>query len=204
MDLKERIILSSLELFFRHGIKRITMDDIARHLAISKKTIYSFFDDKDEIVHLSCQNYLLSNKCDFENLGEASKDAIHEIILTMEKLQHMFSIMNPVLFEDMQKYYPKTWQLYLQFKEKNVTKVIEDNLRKGIDQQLYRNDINIKILVKLRIEEITMGMNTAVFPHQKFKPQDVQVALLDHFLHGIVTVKGHRLINKYKNIKDED
>jgi hypothetical protein len=122
----------------------------------------------------------------------------------MEKLQDMFTTINPALFEDLQKFYPRVWSMYVQFKDKHVAEVIERNLLKGIEQKLYRPDINIKILVKLRIEEITLGMNTNVFPLKNFKTQDVQVALLDHYLHGIVTVKGHKLINKYKNITDEE
>ncbi len=204
MELKERILEASMELFFTHGIKRITMDDIARHLAVSKKTLYASFDDKDQIIHECCHNYLDNSRCDFMQMEQQSKDAIHEIFLTMEKLQDMFSHINPVLFEDLQKFYPRTWNLYLQFKEKHVSEVIEKNLIKGIEQKLYRPDINIKILVKLRIEEITLGLNTAIFPLRKFKPHEVQVALLDHFLHGIVTVRGHKLINKYKNIIDEE
>ncbi len=204
MDIRERILESGLELFLAHGVRRITMDDIARHLSVSKKTIYACFDDKDEIVSECCQGYLKNSRCEFEHVETESKDAIHEIFLTMEKLQSMFTTINPALFEDLQKFYPRVWSMYVQFKDKHVAEVIERNLLKGIEQKLYRPDINIKILVKLRIEEITLGMNTTVFPLKSFITKDVQIALLDHFLHGIVTVKGHKLINKYKNITDEE
>ncbi|HRE23542.1 MAG TPA: TetR/AcrR family transcriptional regulator [Bacteroidia bacterium] len=204
MDIRERILESGLELFLAHGVRRITMDDIARHLSVSKKTIYACFDDKDEIVSECCQGYFKNSRCEFEHVETESKDAIHEIFLTMEKLQSMFTTINPALFEDLQKFYPRVWSMYVQLKDKHVAEVIERNLLKGIEQKLYRPDINIKILVKLRIEEITLGMNTTVFPLKSFITKDVQIALLDHYLHGIVTVKGHKLINKYKNITDEE
>lgn len=204
METKERIIGAALELFFRHGVKRITMDDIARHLSVSKKTIYGFFTDKDEIVQQACAMQLNKDKCEFETVDNGHKDAVLEIMEKMKHLHEMFSVMNPVLFDDLQKFHPKTWQMYLKFKDENLSLMIEKNLRKGIEQKLYRPDINIKIMVKLRIEEVSLGMNVSVFPPNKFYQPDVQVALLDHFLHGIVTVKGHKLINKYKNIKDED
>lgn len=105
-----------------------------------------------------------NSRCEFQHVETESKDAIHEIFLTMEKLQDMFTTINPALFEDLQKFYPRVWSMYVQFKDKHVAEVIERNLLKGIEQKLYRPDINIKILVKLRIEEITLGMNTNVFP----------------------------------------
>lgn len=204
MEIKERIIQAALELFFRHGIRRVTMDDIAGHLSVSKKTIYSCFEDKNEIVKKACENYLSENRCILDQYASQSKDAIHEIMLTMQKLNEMFSVLNPALFEDLQRFHPQAWKLYQNFREKNIAATIEGNLKRGISEQLYRADINLKILVKLRIEEITMGMNPLVYPQPTFKVHDVQLALLDYFLHGIVTMKGHKLINKYKNISDED
>jgi len=204
MEIKDRILTESLGMFFRQGIRRVTMDDIANHLAVSKKTIYSCFKDKDEIVQKACESFLNENRCMLKEYSQESKDAIHEIIISMQKLHETFSNLNPVLFDDMQRYYPKTWKLFLKFKEESIAATIEKNLKKGIAEQLYRPDINLKILVRLRLEEVAMGMNAEVFPPSQFKIHEVQLALLDHFLHGIVTVKGHRLINKYKNITDED
>ena len=83
-------------------------------------------------------------------------------------------------------------------------RMVEDNLRKGISQGLYRRDINIPVIARLRIEEVEMGMNPEMFPSQQFRLADVQIALFDHFLHGITTLKGHRLINKYKQITEEE
>ena len=78
------------------------------------------------------------------------------------------------------------------------------NLKKGIAQGLYRSEIDTKIMARLRIEEVDLAMNPAVFPPDKFNLTVVQVALLDHFLHGILTIKGHKLINKYKQVIEEE
>ena len=92
MDIRERILESGLELFLAHGVRRITMDDIARHLSVSKKTIYACFDDKDEIVSECCQGYLKNSRCEFQHVETESKDAIHEIFLTMEKLRWILKV----------------------------------------------------------------------------------------------------------------
>ncbi|MFM7727612.1 MAG: hypothetical protein ACKO7B_12980, partial [Flavobacteriales bacterium] len=76
--------------------------------------------------------------------------------------------------------------------------------RRGIRSGLYRKDIDVKILARLRLEEVEMGYNPKTYPPSRFNIPDVQLALLDHFLHGIVTIKGHRLINRYKHIQEEE
>ena len=204
METKERIIEAANELFYRHGVKRITMDDIAQHLSVSKKTIYSFFNDKDEIVQTVCTMNLNQNKCEFEEISINAKDAVHEITECMKRVSTMFSVINPVMFYDLQKFYPKSWQMFHKFRQEHMMNLFEKNLKHGIKDGLYRSDINIKILARLRMEEIVMAMNPEIFSPHKYNHRQVQLELLDHFLHGIVTLKGHKLIHKYQQTEIEN
>ena len=77
-------------------------------------------------------------------------------------------------------------------------------MEKGKKQGLVRADVNTKIMARLRMEEIEMGFSPEKFPPDKFKIVDVQLALIEHFLYGICTLKGHKLINKYKQVVEED
>jgi AcrR family transcriptional regulator len=191
-------------LFYQYGIRSITMDDIAKHLSISKKTIYQFFEEKDEIVGACCTGDLKDHGCRMEDITKNSKDAVHEIIECMNYLGEMFSGMNPNLFYDLQKFHPDSWKSFRNFKEQKLMQMVENNLRRGIKEELYRPDINIKVLAKLRIEQVELAMNPNVFPPVKFNLKEVQLAILDHFIHGITTIKGHKLINKYKKISEEE
>lgn len=204
MDIKERILAASHELFFKFGIKSITMDDIARHLAISKKTIYQFYKDKNEIVEKFTDEILKNHQAQFDKISVESKNAIHEMIEIMKYMEPVFRHMNPNLFYDMQKYHRNAWKKFREFKEGCVMGKVEENMQKGIAQGLYRNNINTKIMARLRIEEVEMAMNPEVFTSEMFDLPSVQISLLDHFLHGITTIKGHKLINKYKQIEEEE
>ncbi|HRH03930.1 MAG TPA: TetR/AcrR family transcriptional regulator [Bacteroidia bacterium] len=204
METQERIEFAAQELFYRFGIKSVTMDDIAKHLSISKKTIYSFFEDKDQIVSTLCKKDLHNRECKFTQIAEESKNAIDEILLMMKYMSEMFSGMNPNLFYDMQKYHPKAWKSFRTFKEEKVLKMVIENLKKGIEQGLYRKDMDIRIIAKLRVEQVEMAFNPVLFPPDKYKPVAVQMQLLDHFMHGISTLKGHKLVNKYKHLIEEE
>lgn len=203
-DTRERIMQAAHDLFYKYGIRSITMDDIAKHLSISKKTIYQFFEEKDHIVGACCNGDLKDHGCRMEDITKNSKDAVHEMIECMKYLGEMFSAMNPNLFYDLQKFHPDSWKAFRNFKQEKLMKMVETNLRRGISEGLYRPDINIKVLAKLRIEEVELGMNPVVFPPGKFNLKEVQLAILDHFIHGITTLKGHKLINKYKKINEEE
>ncbi len=195
---RERILLAAQELFYSYGIRSITMDDIARHLSISKKTIYHFFNDKQEIVQMLCRLDCETNESRMQSIAVNSADAIDEVLQSMDFLSDMLSKMNPNLIYDLQKYHPESWKEFNAFREQHLLGTVEANLKKGIRQGLYRSDINIKIIARLRVEEVQMGLNPALFTPSKFNIHEVQLALLEHFLYGILTLQGIRLLGKYK------
>jgi AcrR family transcriptional regulator len=201
--MKEKILKASEELFFRYGIKNITMDEIARHLGMSKKTIYQFFRDKDELVHSLIVVKLEEDKIIFTKTYEESANIVEEVFTIMKNLRDIIGNMNPVIFHELHKYYPETWKEYVTFKNNFILENIEKCLKKGQEQGLVRNDINIKILARMRLENLDMGFFGNVFPVDKFSMLDVQLAMTEHFLYGVCTLKGHKLINKYKNIIEE-
>ncbi len=204
MDTKSKILNGAEELFFKYGIKSVTMEDIAKHLGISKKTIYQFYSDKNELVEIFMAERLKENEHECRLIAKNAANVIEIFFALMEHLGVMFSNMNPKLFYDLQKYHPTTWKLFKQFKEGFIELMVQDSLKRGMKEGFVRKDINTKIIARLRMEEVEMGFNPELFPPNKFKIIDVQLALLDHFLHGVCTLKGHKLINKHKQVTEEE
>ena len=204
MKTEDRIIQAAGDLFFRHGIKSITMDEIATHLGISKKTIYQFFNDKNAIVEGLTDLEMDHQQEEMETVRASSVNAVDEIFKIMNCVSRTFIRINANVFYDMQKYHPSSWQRFHDFKEMKMMGFVEENLKSGIREDLYRKDINVKIMAKYRMEQVGMAFNPTIFPPDKYNIKDVQMILLDHFVHGITTLKGHKLINKYKEIKEEE
>ncbi|GAB4135714.1 MAG: TetR/AcrR family transcriptional regulator [Bacteroidia bacterium] len=204
METKDRILQGSLELFFRFGIKSVTMDDIAKHLSMSKKTIYQFFKDKDEIVHTLMEKDLQNHMCEFSEIFKNSNNVVEEVFGHMRKMHRIFSNINPNIFYDLRKYHPKTWEIFHKFRSEYAYKMIYESIVRGKEQGLVRKDVNPEILAKLRVEQIDMGFNPLIFPPDKFNILEVQLNMTEHFLYGICTLKGHKLINKHKEIIEEE
>lgn len=112
--------------------------------------------------------------------------------------------MNPSVLFEVQKYYPRAFELFTEHKEKCIYAMLAENLKKGIEKGLYRKELNVEIITVLRMEQVQMALNPEVFPPGKYTLQEIQLQFIEHFLFGICTLKGHKLINKYKQINEED
>jgi len=203
MEIRDRIIHKSHELFLRYGVKSITMDDIAKPMGISKKTIYQFFKDKNELVHSVVNKILEVQQNTIKTIHATATDPIAEVLKLSDFIKETMQDMGMSVMYELEKYHPVTYLLIEEFKEKCVSDMIIKNLAKGIEMGLYRGDIDVNVLAKLRVQEIQMGFNSTLFPSSKYTVQQVQLELLNHFIYGICTLKGHKLINKYKHIEEE-
>lgn len=193
-----RILAGAEELFIRYGIKSVTMDDLARHLGMSKKTIYSEFPDKNTIVVQLVGSSVREHFHQMEAMADTARDSVEEIMLMMRYTNEIFGSVNPNVFYDMQRHHPEAWQTFRRFKDEFILNQITRNLENGRNQGLYRSDFNIRIIAQLRLEQVESVLNPLHFPPEKFNLKDVNFQLLEHFLFGICTLKGHKLILKYK------
>ncbi len=203
MSQTERIILGGEELFLKAGIKSVTMDDIARHLGMSKKTIYQFFRDKNELVIALVQKKLKEDEDQMEEIVSKSGNVIEGMINMMKCSEDIFSRINPVVIHDLQKYHPDAWKQFQNFKSGVMVQTLEELLKKGIEQGYIRADIDVKIIARMRMLQVEMGFNTAIFPHSEFNVWKVQQQFHEHFNYGICTLEGYKLLNEYRNLHEQ-
>ncbi len=195
--MKEKIIEGANQLFMRYGVRSVTMDDIASHLAISKKTIYQFFKNKDELVTTVSTAHMEMEKSEFEHIEETSDNAIIEIIEVSVCFRNHMKEFNPKLLFELKKYHPVAWAVYTRFKLEFVKGHIERNIVKGIAEGYYREEIDPEILALHRIEQVEMIFDDRIFPKDKHDFAAVQMQLFDHFIHGLLTNKGREIFNQY-------
>lgn len=198
MEPKERIQKKAHEMFLRYGIRSISMDDIASKLGMSKKTIYQFFSDKDELVDAVMGDEVARTQHDCEFCKKNARDAIDEIILTLEQLYDQFSQLNPMVLYDAEKFHPSAFEIFRIMKEEYLLQVIAHNIRRGIKEELYRADINVETMSRFRVETMMVPFAMAASSPTKFNLADVTRETMEHFLFGLSTLKGHKLIIKYK------
>jgi AcrR family transcriptional regulator len=200
MENTEAYILSEAEkLFMKFGIKSVTMDDIAKQLSMSKKTIYTYYKDKNELVSKLIAKMLHEDECQMSACTKSAENAIEEVFLCMNFLKDMLSKVNPTVFYDLQKYHLQAHQLMVNFHHTYVYNTIKSGLEKGIKQQIFRSDINTEILSRLRVSQINWAFDCEMVRNGNYSLYEVIIETTLHFLFGISTLSGHILINQYKN-----
>jgi TetR/AcrR family transcriptional regulator, cholesterol catabolism regulator len=199
MEPKERILEKADELFNRYGIRSVSMDDIAAQLGMSKKTLYQYYADKDELVTGVFSAIMENNKNGCTESRKIAENALHEVFLSFDRVQEMFANMNPAVLFDMEKYHPGCFKKFKEFQNGFMYQMIKSNIERGVVEGLYREDIDIDILTRYRIHSIMMSFNPEMFPNNRTHLLHIEQQLLEVFLNGIATPKGQKLIQKYKN-----
>ena len=204
MEIKDRILQHAQTLFMRNGIKSVSMDDIAADMAMSKKTLYKWFENKDQIVMGVINQHLNSAQRECTSVIQSAESAIDELFRMMEWMKQEFTNVHPSIFYDLQKFHAEAWQLWLGHKHEFILTQIIDNLRRGIAEGLFRADLDVDVLARLRLAQIELQFDASLYPPRQFGAERVSVAFIEHFMLGIATLKGHRLINQYRHVTDEE
>ena len=198
--MKEKIIQKSTELFLRLGFKSVTMDDIANEMAISKKTIYTYFKNKTQLVkECTC--------CVFHSIT----DGIDEICaLEQNPIKELYEIKRFVTgkLEDensspqyqLQKYYPEINEKLKETHFEKMMGITRKNLHKGIEMGLYRSNMNVELIARFYFLGIHGIKDQNLFPIEKFPTKFITEEYLEYHLRGIVTKEGFQTLNKF--IKD--
>lgn len=197
MEPKERISAKAEELFMQFGIRSVSMDDIAHSLGMSKKTLYQYYADKDELVNAMIDNHIKEMQTDCEGCREAANNAIHEIFITMERIVDDLGSINPMVLYDLEKFHYKAFQRFKEHKDKYLFRIVRNNIEWGVREGLYRDDIDVEIMSKFRIESMMIPFNVSVFPPGKYNLGHISEMIIQNFAYGLATIKGHQLIQQY-------
>ena len=201
--MKETILSSVADLYLKYGIRSVSMDDLAHHQGISKKTLYQYFEDKNDLVNLVTSKLLDERMNEYRCAIEGSINAIDELFSVSKLMRKHFSEINPALMYDLQKYYTQAWELFLKHENEVVYRMVVNNLERGKSEHYFRMDLNVNVLAKIRVEQIHLSFDERIFPKDEFNFTDVQLQLFDHFLHGVLTETGLELYKNYQKKNNE-
>lgn len=193
---QEKWLKRTGEMFFRYGIKSLTMDDVARELGISKKTLYTFVENKDDLVCKVIERYIEDDRQLCEVQFKQAANAIEEMFIVIEtNAQQMEQMKSNVIF-DLQKYHRDAWEKMERFQHGFLYEVVRANLERGVAEGLYRTDFDIDIVTRLHIAASFQLFDESFFPAPSYKKDHVFREYLMHYLHGIVSEKGLKLIKE--------
>lgn len=200
----EHIIEKVSQLYQKYGIKSITMDDVSRELGISKKTLYSFVANKDELVERFVDYLLDERNCEMGKIFDMNYNAIEELLIVTDHLIKMLKNYNPATVYDLKKYYPQQYERLQKVRIDNMYKALLSNLRKGKSQGYYRSELNEDIIAKIYVSRMVSNLNSNVFSMEELSSEVFINEMMTYHIHGIANAQGIEFLDtviKNKSIK---
>lgn len=197
MDEKKLEILERASaVYLKYGIKTVTMDDLARELGISKKTIYKFFDDKNDLICSIIELKVQMDAAICVNCMQNSENAIDDLFNLSKLVIEHFSNINPAVFYDLRKYHPDAWDIMEKHKWDFLLSLIKDNVERGKRENIYREELQPEIVAKLYVAASDAVLNSKIFPWPEFRFQEVYLQMIHIQIHGLINEKGRNYLNQ--------
>ena len=202
LEQKEQQFLEQVDkLFLSCGIKSLTMDDIARELGISKKTLYQYCTDKEDLLIKSFSHYFKCEETFQQAIWAKNLNAIDEMFEVSKHVSEMLKNLHPSVHYDLRKYYPEAWKIFSEYRKNFLLKCVSDNMEKGKKEGLYRANLNIPIVARIHIARIDVIFDGELFPASQFNFAEVFFELIRYHIRGIASPQGiEYFMDKIKTI----
>jgi AcrR family transcriptional regulator len=188
------ILKKVLFLYRKYGIRSVTMDDVSRELGISKKTLYQYVRDKDELVHQAIELEMSSQHDHLIDSCKEGLNAIEELVEIARCINYMLKEYSAVAEYDLKKYYPDLYIRLREVRRERILRFILNNMIKGKNEGLYRESMNIDILSRLSLSHIDSMFDSQVITITEFLEQQFFLEYFEYHLRGIVNIKGLKIL----------
>ncbi|MBL7885847.1 MAG: TetR/AcrR family transcriptional regulator [Flavobacterium sp.] len=185
--MKDKIIKKATEMFLKLGFKSVTMDDIACEMCISKKTIYKYFHNKEmlieegtEVVHQKIHSII-------DDIVTKNYNAIQENFEIRRMFKEMFQSFDHSPAYQLKKHYPEIYAKMMANEIEDCNTVFSQNIIKGIEQGLYRKEVDIEAAVRFYYTLIFSINENTQLESEAIKLENLA---LEYHTRAIATPKG--------------
>ena len=184
------------ELYNKYGIKSVTMDDVARELGISKKTLYQHVENKNELVEKVLDYIVNQNDCSFQKLADKNLNAVEEVLEISIHIIKTIQEYNPSTEYDLKKYYPELYKKLNEIRKEKMYDSVIKNIIKRKDEGLYRDDLDEEIIAKMQTSRfLNISTDQVINNEEMLKPRFIYEMFIYH-IRGMANKKGIEILDK--------
>lgn len=186
-------------MYLKHGIRNVTMDDVATEFGVSKKTLYQYFNDKQDLVSQVIAFYMEDPELNVHNPNPGN--AIDDMFHIRHKVAYIMKMYNNNIELELKRTYPILYQKVRETKFKRIYENTFENLKKGINEGLYRNDLEPTVIAKLLVGRTlyTLNPDYGIFEDYEINSLAFFDVILDYHMHAICTAEGIKYYKKQLN-----
>jgi TetR/AcrR family transcriptional regulator, cholesterol catabolism regulator len=201
LDEKFKLMLDQIrEMFFMYGLKNLSMDEISRRLGISKKTLYCYVRNKEELIEKMFLYQGLKWIELWDKISEQPINAIEKLLKISLLVNEEMNNLNPMLKFELQKYYEQTFDKYMENKRRYIYQGLVHNMKQGIEEKLYRQDLNIELVATIYINSFIEMHNSDVCKMHDISFEQVFTVMFENHIRAISTAEG---VAYFENRKKE-
>ena len=201
--MREKILLKATELFLNLGFKSVTMDDLANEMGISKKTIYSHFDNKTKLIEESTMDLFSCISNGIDEILTYKKNPIEELYEIKKFVMLHLKDEKSSPQHQLRKYYPKIFETLKKKEFEVMQECVVDNIKRGMEIGIYRENLNIQFVARIYFSGAVSLGDLDLFPSTMFTKIELEDYYLEYHLRGIVTPKGRKILNSIINSNQE-
>lgn len=195
----ERLIHEAGKIFWTYGIKSVTMDDLATRMGISKKTLYQYVKDKNDLVEKVLDHLSTEFTCQIDQELEQDRNAIDELFAVTKRMNELLRDIHPSIHFDLEKYHAEAFHRMMDTRRREMYSSVVANLERGIKEGLYREDLDIPVIAKIYKARVDVLFDGSLFPPDQFNLDDVHWEHFRYHIRGIANSKGVKyLVKKVK------
>lgn len=195
-EIRTKILIGAETLFLKYGFKSITMDDIARELGISKKTLYQFFEDKTMLVDETVVRHITHEMAFCTDQCTKIKDPIEFMLTITDSFSDLKKQINQSILFDLKKYFKPTWDKLNKFRVEFIYNEVLNNLQLGKQKGYYHKDLDEQLTARFYIHLVDYILNPDNYLDTKFDFKTVHAEMMRYHLRSICTEKGMKTLQK--------
>lgn len=204
-DKKLHILKNVGILYLKFGIRSVTMDDVASEFGISKKTLYQYFKDKEDLVSRVVEYYIENPIFDLSAKGNGN--AIDRYFYLRNHINKILRYFNNSIEFDLKKQYPKLYKKVHKMKRGKIYSSTVSSLEDGIKEGFFREDLDVELIAKLQVGRMLFTLNpeNEIFTEREVANIDLFDRVMDYHMHAICTIEGIKYFKQQlNNVQNED
>lgn len=195
MENTEELYSKVLDLYKKYGVKSVTMDDVARELGISKKTLYIHVADKKELVEKVIHyDFDVVKDCFMEVFDREGLNAIEQLFEVNYFMRNLLKYHSFSLDYDLKKYYPELFREISERKQHEMYKSVLENMKKGKAEGIYREELNEELVAKLYVSRIVSAHDSEFMTIEDFIAPEAYKEYFVYHIRGIANEKGIKIL----------
>ncbi|MCE2816928.1 MAG: TetR/AcrR family transcriptional regulator [Cryomorphaceae bacterium] len=197
-EVKTSILQRAMDMFQRYGLRAMTMDDVCRELAMSKKTLYQHFANKADLVDQAVRHVFGLHQFSMDQIAAEHENAIDRMISRYAFLMRMMESHGPNMMFPLKKYYPKTYEWLFAQRQRTMVEALVQTIKDGQAQRLFREDLEPELVAQIHFTTM-VGLADSDAVTENFSQRRALIwTAISLFIRSISTAQGLNYFNELK------